>query len=163
MKFSQKMPLYLIYTIMQKSQRWPKTQTKGRPALKEKSEVTKTLPQSELDSRSLAQESSVYPPELSVSWWMQVEKIHQTISAATDCTSTVVASAGKAQTRSFGFALFKYTYNNIHLALMNTGWYLAHEVALIAHSWPRQYLPRLRLGKYVDSVNRTHLGPYGTR
>ena len=29
MKFSQKMPLYLFYTMVQKSQKWPKTQIKG--------------------------------------------------------------------------------------------------------------------------------------
>ena len=29
MKFSQKMPLYFIYTMVQKSQKWPKTQIKG--------------------------------------------------------------------------------------------------------------------------------------
>ena len=34
MKFSQKMPLYLFYTMVQKSQKWPKTQIKGGPALK---------------------------------------------------------------------------------------------------------------------------------
>ena len=28
MKFPQKMPLYLFYTMVQKSQKWPKTQTK---------------------------------------------------------------------------------------------------------------------------------------
>ena len=27
------MPLYLFYTIVQKSQKWPKTQIKGGPAL----------------------------------------------------------------------------------------------------------------------------------
>ena len=32
-KFSQKMPLYLFYTMVQKSQKWPKTQIKGGPAL----------------------------------------------------------------------------------------------------------------------------------
>ena len=35
MKFSQKMPLYVFYTMVQKSQKWPKTQIKGGPALKE--------------------------------------------------------------------------------------------------------------------------------
>ena len=34
MKFSQKMPLYLFYTMVQKSQKWPKTQIKGGPALR---------------------------------------------------------------------------------------------------------------------------------
>ena len=34
MKFSQKMPLYVVYTMVQKSQKWPKTQIKGGPALK---------------------------------------------------------------------------------------------------------------------------------
>ena len=29
MKFSQKMPLYVFYTRVQKSQKWPKTQIKG--------------------------------------------------------------------------------------------------------------------------------------
>ena len=29
MKFSQKMPLYFVYTMMQRSQKWPKTQIKG--------------------------------------------------------------------------------------------------------------------------------------
>ena len=29
MKFSQKMPLYFVYTMVQKSQKWPKTQIKG--------------------------------------------------------------------------------------------------------------------------------------
>ena len=29
------MPLYLFYTMVQKSQKWPKTQIKGGPALKE--------------------------------------------------------------------------------------------------------------------------------
>ena len=33
-KFSQKMPLYLFYTIVQKSQKWPKTQIKGWSCLK---------------------------------------------------------------------------------------------------------------------------------
>ena len=33
MKFSQKMPLYLFYTMVLKSQKWPKTQIKGGPAL----------------------------------------------------------------------------------------------------------------------------------
>ena len=28
------MPLYLCYTMVQKSQKWPKTQIKGGPALK---------------------------------------------------------------------------------------------------------------------------------
>ena len=28
-KISQKMPLYLFYTMVQKSQKWPKTQIKG--------------------------------------------------------------------------------------------------------------------------------------
>ena len=68
----------------------------------------------------------------------------------------------RVSTRSFRFALFKYKYN-IHLAFVNIGWYLARDMALGAHGWPRRYLPRLRLGKYVDSVNRAHLGPYGTR
>ena len=30
------MPLYLFYTMVQKSQKWPKTQIKGGPALKER-------------------------------------------------------------------------------------------------------------------------------
>ena len=93
------------------------------------------------------------------------KKIDQVSSAATDhCTSTAVSSARKARssTRSFRFALFKYKYN-IHLAFVNIGWYLARDMALGAHGRPRRYLPRLRLGKYVDSVNRAHLGPYGTR
>ena len=34
MKFSQKMPLYFFYTMVQKSQRWPKTQIKGGSCLK---------------------------------------------------------------------------------------------------------------------------------
>ena len=37
MKFSQKMPLYFfyhVYTMVQKSQKWPKTQIKGGPALR---------------------------------------------------------------------------------------------------------------------------------
>ena len=29
MKFSQKMRLYFFYTMVQKSQKWPKTQIKG--------------------------------------------------------------------------------------------------------------------------------------
>ena len=29
------MPLYFLYTIVQKSQKWPKTQIKGGPALSE--------------------------------------------------------------------------------------------------------------------------------
>ena len=33
MKFSQKMPFY-FYTMVQKSQKWPKTQIKEGPALK---------------------------------------------------------------------------------------------------------------------------------
>ena len=33
MKFSQKMPLCVFYTMVQKSQKWPKTQIKGGPAL----------------------------------------------------------------------------------------------------------------------------------
>ena len=33
MKFSQKMPLYFFYTMVQKSKKWPKTQIKGGPAL----------------------------------------------------------------------------------------------------------------------------------
>ena len=34
MKFSQKMRLYFFYTMVQKSQKWPKTQIKGgSPAL----------------------------------------------------------------------------------------------------------------------------------
>ena len=33
MKFSQKMPLNVFYTMVQKSQKWPKTQIKGGPAL----------------------------------------------------------------------------------------------------------------------------------
>ena len=93
------------------------------------------------------------------------KKIDQISSAATNhCTSTAVASACKARTstRTFRFALFKYKYN-IHPAFVNIGWYLARDMALGAHSWPRRYLPRLRLGKYVDSVNCAHLGPYGTR
>ena len=93
------------------------------------------------------------------------KKIDQVSSAATDhCTSIAVSSARKARTstRSFRFALFKYKYN-IHLAFVNIGWYLARDMALGANGWPRRYLPRLRLGKYVDSVNRAHLGPYGTR
>ena len=32
MKFSQKMPLYFFYTMVQKSQKRPKTQIKGGPA-----------------------------------------------------------------------------------------------------------------------------------
>ena len=36
MKFSQKMPLNFFYTMVQKSQKWPKTQIKGGPALKKK-------------------------------------------------------------------------------------------------------------------------------
>ena len=35
MKFSQKMPLYLYYTMVQKSKKWPKTQIKGGPALRQ--------------------------------------------------------------------------------------------------------------------------------
>ena len=34
MKFSQKMPLNLFYTMVQKSQKWPKTQIKGGSCLK---------------------------------------------------------------------------------------------------------------------------------
>ena len=34
MKFSQKMPLYFFYTMVQKSQKWPKTQIKGESCLK---------------------------------------------------------------------------------------------------------------------------------
>ena len=30
------MPLYLFYTMVQKSQKWPKTQIEGGPALKGK-------------------------------------------------------------------------------------------------------------------------------
>ena len=33
MKISQKMSLYVFYTMVQKSQKWPKTQIKGGPAL----------------------------------------------------------------------------------------------------------------------------------
>ena len=33
MKFLQKMRLYFFYTMVQKSQKWPKTQIKGGPAL----------------------------------------------------------------------------------------------------------------------------------
>ena len=29
MKFSQKMPVYVFYTMVQKSQKWPKTQIRG--------------------------------------------------------------------------------------------------------------------------------------
>ena len=29
MRFSQKMRLYFVYTMVQKSQKWPKTQIKG--------------------------------------------------------------------------------------------------------------------------------------
>ena len=32
MKFLQKMPLNFFYTMVQKSQKWPKTQIKGGPA-----------------------------------------------------------------------------------------------------------------------------------
>ena len=50
------MPLNLFYTMVQKSQKWPKTQIKGGPALiaidtdgfrrmKEEGEIYKTLPQ----------------------------------------------------------------------------------------------------------------------
>ena len=36
MKFSQKMPLNVVYTMVQKSQKWPKTQIKGGgPALRQ--------------------------------------------------------------------------------------------------------------------------------
>ena len=83
------------------------------------------------------------------------KKIDQVSSAATDhCTSTAVSSARKARTstRSFRFALFKYKYN-IHLAFVNIGWYLARDMALGAHGWPRRYLPRLRLGKYCKVTN----------
>ena len=38
MKFSQKMPLYFVYTIVQKSQKWPKTQIKGGSCLKHASQ-----------------------------------------------------------------------------------------------------------------------------
>ena len=38
------MPLYLLYTMVQKSQKWPKTQIKGGPALKEKSRERLTCP-----------------------------------------------------------------------------------------------------------------------
>ena len=41
---------------------------------RKKSEVTKTSPQSELEPGPLAQESSDYPPELSASRRMQLEK-----------------------------------------------------------------------------------------
>ena len=34
MKYLQKMPLNVFYTMVQKSQKWPKTQIKGGPALK---------------------------------------------------------------------------------------------------------------------------------
>ena len=133
---------------------------------RKRSEATKTSPQSELEPGSLAQESSDY---IHVSY-LRVDKcrwkkIDQISSAATNhCTSTAVASARKARTstRSFRFALFKYKYN-IHLAFVNISWYLASDMALGAHCWPRRYLPRLQLGKYVDSVNHAHLGPYGTR
>ena len=100
----------------------------------EKSEISKTSPPSELEPGPLAQESSVYIhlsylPVDECRW----KKIDQVISAATDnCTSTVVASACKTQTRSFRFALFKYKHN-IHLALVNIGWYLARDMALGAH------------------------------
>ena len=33
MQFSQKMPLCVFYTMVQKNQKWPKTQIKGGPAL----------------------------------------------------------------------------------------------------------------------------------
>ena len=36
MKFSQKMPLYFFYTMVQKSQKWPKPQIKEGPAFKKK-------------------------------------------------------------------------------------------------------------------------------
>ena len=35
MKFSHKMPLFFFYTMVQKSQKWPKTQINGGPALKD--------------------------------------------------------------------------------------------------------------------------------
>ena len=39
MKFLQKMPLFVFYTMVQKSQKWPKTQIKGGPALISYSEI----------------------------------------------------------------------------------------------------------------------------
>ena len=36
MKFSQKMPLYFFYTMVQKSQKWPITQIKGGSCLKQR-------------------------------------------------------------------------------------------------------------------------------
>ena len=55
-------------------------------------------------------------------------------------------------------------YNN-NLALMNISGYFPRDIAIGTDRCARltsSYLPRLRLGKYVDSVNRAHRGPYGT-
>ena len=35
------MPLYLFYTMVQKSQKWPKTQIKGGPALNQRTSLNK--------------------------------------------------------------------------------------------------------------------------
>ena len=89
------------------------------------------------------------------------KKIDQVSSAATDhCTSIAVSSARKARTstRSFRFAAWKVQYSP---RVREYRLILARDMALGVHGWPRRYLPRLRLGKYVDSVNRAHLGPYG--
>ena len=113
---------------------------------RKKSEVTKTSPQSELEPGPLAQETSDYPPELSASWWMQLEKDRSNQFGRNGplykhCSCK--RSQARTSTRSVRFALFKYNYN-IHLAFVNIGWYLARDMALGAHGWPRRYLPRLR-------------------
>ena len=61
MKFSQRMPLYFFYTMVQKSQKWPKTQIKGMgPALKEKkSNLWKMSVQKSIFSFSSANQAGV--------------------------------------------------------------------------------------------------------
>ena len=92
------------------------------------------------------------PPTIHLSYLRVDEcrwkKIGQVSSAATDhCTSTAVASKRLQSTdvdkKRFCFALFKFKYT-IHLAFVTIGWYLARDMALGAHGWPRRYLPRLR-------------------
>ena len=51
------MPLYLFYTVVQKSRKWPKTQIKGGPAVKSVEKISVTM--SSLETKVMSGDSSV--------------------------------------------------------------------------------------------------------
>ena len=61
-KLSQKMSLYLFYTMVQKSQKWPKTQIKGRGSCLK--EARNEVENASFAQRSAHRDSRIWRPEL---------------------------------------------------------------------------------------------------